>query len=187
MVTLDIHSRVKVLCVKVKDSRITKASEAFIITVEISERKASKRQREVYFTFKFLSIFQIFKSFNILATVIVTTMAAKINKKNIAENSTEVSLKTPSDFQDPSNLQELQSSTKFDGSKISACFSNITIKQADIMGSVADVLVNNQTKNINKISNEIGKKLETFNDSLIAYKAKSSIKVATISGNPNKT
>ena len=89
-----------VLCIKVRDSRITKASEAFIMTVE---RKASKRQREVYFTFKSLSIFQIFKSFNILATVIVTIMADKINKKNIAENSTEVSLKTPSDFQGPSN------------------------------------------------------------------------------------
>ena len=92
-----------VLCIKVRDSRITKASEAFIMTVEIFERKASKRQREVYFTFKSLSIFQIFKSFNILATVIVTIMADKINKKNIAENSTEVSLKTPSDFQGPSN------------------------------------------------------------------------------------
>ena len=126
------------------------------MTVEIFERKASKRQREVYFTFKSLSIFQIFKSFNILATVIVTTiMADKINKKNIAENSTEVSLKTPSDFQGPSNRQELQLSTKFDGSKISAFFSNIlekvTIKQADIMGSFAGVLANNQTKNKNKI------------------------------------
>ena len=35
-------------------------------------------------------------------------MAEKINKKNIAENSTEVSLKTSSDFQSPSNRQELQ-------------------------------------------------------------------------------
>ena len=118
-------------------------------------------------------------------------MADKINKKNFAENSTEVNLTTPSDSQGPSNCQKLQSSTEFDGSTISVCFSNIvekfTIKQADIMESLAEVLANNQTKNINKISNEIGKKLETFNDSLIAYKAKSSIKVATISGNPNKT
>ena len=118
-------------------------------------------------------------------------MADKINKKNIAENSTEVSLKTPSDFQGPSNRQKLQSSTEFDGSTISACFSNIlekfTIKQADIMGRFAEVLTNNQTKNISKISNKIGKKLETFNDSLIAHKAKSNTGVATISINPNKT
>ena len=118
-------------------------------------------------------------------------MADKINKKKNAENSTEVSLKTSSDFQGPSNRQKLQSSTEFDGSTISACFSNIlekfTIKQADIMGSFIEVLANNRTKNINKISNEIGKKLETFNDSLIAHKAKSSTGVATISINPNKT
>ena len=63
-----------------------------------SKRKASQRQREVYFTFKSLSVFQIFKSVNILSIVIVTIMADKINKNNIAENSTEVSLKTPSDF-----------------------------------------------------------------------------------------
>ena len=118
-------------------------------------------------------------------------MADKINKKNIAENSTEVSLKTPSDFQGPSNHQKLQSSTEFDGSTISGCFSNIlekfTIKQADIMGNFAEVLANNQTKSINKISNEIRKKLGTFNDSLIAHKAKSSTGVATISINRNKT
>ena len=63
-------------------------------------------------------------------------MADKISKKNIAENSTEVSLKTPSDFQSPSNYQELQSSNKFDGNTISACFSNIlekcTIKQVTL-------------------------------------------------------
>ena len=119
-------------------------------------------------------------------------MADKISKKNIAENSIEVSLKTPSDFQGPSNRQELQSSIEFDGSKVSACCSNIlekfTIKQADIMGGFAQVLTNNQAKNINKISNEIGKKLETFNDSLAAYnKAKKSTGVATFSINPNKT
>ena len=40
-------------------------------------------------------------------------MADKTNKKDIAENSTEVSLKTPSVFQGPSNRQQLQSSTEF--------------------------------------------------------------------------
>ena len=117
-------------------------------------------------------------------------MADKINKKNIAENSTEVSLNTPSDFQGSSNYQELQSSTEFNGSKISAYFPNIlgklTIKQADIMGNFAEVLSNNQTKNINKISNETGKKSEIFNDSIIAYEAKSSTGAATISINVNK-
>ena len=88
-------------------------------------------------------------------------MEDQINKKNIAEYSTEVSSKTPSDFQGPSNREELQSSTEFDGSKIRACFSNIlekfTIKQDDIIKSIAEVLANNQTKNLNEISNEIGK------------------------------
>ena len=51
-------------------------------------------------------------------------MADNLNKRNIAENSTEVSMKTP-DFQSPSNCQELQSSTELDGSTMSACFSNI--------------------------------------------------------------
>ena len=36
-------------------------------------------------------------------------------------------------------------------------------KQANIMGSFAGVLTNNQTKNINKIGEKIRKKLETFN------------------------
>ena len=119
-------------------------------------------------------------------------MAGKISKKNIAENSTEVSLKTSSDFQSTSNCQEIHSSNEFDGNTISVCFSNIlekfTIKQANIMGSFAEVLTNNQTKNINKISNEIGKKLETFNNSLTTYnKTKSSTGVVTISISPNKT
>ena len=47
-------------------------------------------------------------------------MADKIIKKNIAENSMEVSLKTPSDFQSPSNCQALQSANEFDGNTISA-------------------------------------------------------------------
>ena len=119
-------------------------------------------------------------------------MAHKINKKNITENSTEVILKTPSDFQSPSNCQELQSSNEFDGSTTSACFSNIleefTIKQDDNMRSFAEVVTNNQAKNINKISDEIGKNLETFNDSLTAYnKVKSTTGVITNSINPNET
>ena len=52
-------------------------------------------------------------------------MEDKISNKNIAENSTEVSLKTSSDSQSPSNGQGLQSSTEFDGSTINACFSKI--------------------------------------------------------------
>ena len=115
-----IHSRfVSSVCTSERDSSITKASEAFIITVEISERKASQSRREVYFTFKVEGTYTL------------------LLKKKIAE--------------------ELQPSLEFDGSKISACFSNIlekfTIKQADIMGSFAEVLANNETKNINKISN----------------------------------
>ena len=56
------------------------------------------------------------------------------------------------------------------------------------MGNFAEVLTNNRDKNINKISNEVGKKLETFNNSLTEYnKAKSSTGVATISINPKKT
>ena len=55
------------------------------------------------------------------------------------------------------------------------------------MGSFAEILTNNQTKNINKISDETGKKLETFNNSLTMYnKTKSSSGVATISISPNK-
>ena len=78
---------------------------------------------------------------------------------------TEVSLKTPSDFQSPSNLKELQSSTEFDGNKMSACFANIlekiTIKQ--IMGNFAEAFCwNNQAR---KISDEIRKKLEIFKQS----------------------
>ena len=55
------------------------------------------------------------------------------------------------------------------------------------MRSFAEVLTNNQANNINTISDEIGKKLET-NNSFTAYnKVKSSTGVATISINPNKT
>ena len=60
-----------------------------------------------------------------------------------------------------------------------------TIKQAHIIGNFAEVLTNNQAKN--KARDEIGKKLETFDDSLTAYnKAKSNTEVAIISINPNK-
>ena len=53
------------------------------------------------------------------------------------------------------------------------------------MGNFAEVLTNNQAKN--KARDEIGKKLETFDNSLTAYnKAKSSTDVAIISINPNK-
>ena len=52
-------------------------------------------QRKVYFTFEFMLTFQVFISFYILVIVIVTIMADKINNKNIANNSTEFSLKTP--------------------------------------------------------------------------------------------
>ena len=81
---------------------------------------------------------------------------------------TEVRLKTPSDFQSPSNLKERQSSTEFDGNKMSACFANIlekiTIKQ--IMGNFAEAFCwNNQARKINKISDEIWKKLEIFKQS----------------------
>ena len=62
------------------------------------------------------------------------------------------------------------------------------MKQANIMRSFFEVFTNNQAKNINNISDEIGKKLETFNNSLTVYnKAKSSTGVATSSINPNKT
>ena len=119
-------------------------------------------------------------------------MAGKISKKNIAEKSAEVILKTPSDFRSPSNHQELQSSNEFDRNIKNACCSNIlekfTIKQANIIGSFPEVLTSNQAKKINKISDEIGKKLKTFNNSLTAYnKAKSSTGLATIIINPSKT
>ena len=52
-------------------------------------------------------------------------MADKINNKNIAEKPTKINQKTPSDFQSPSNYQELQSSTGFDGSTMSACYIKI--------------------------------------------------------------
>ena len=62
--------------------------------MKVSETKTLQRRREVYFTFKSVLIFQIFESFYILVLVINTIMLDKISKKNIAENSTDVSLKT---------------------------------------------------------------------------------------------
>ena len=56
------------------------------------------------------------------------------------------------------------------------------------MGNFTEILTNNEEQNINKISNEVGKKLQTFNNSLTEYnKAKGSTGVATISINLNKT
>ena len=56
------------------------------------------------------------------------------------------------------------------------------------MGNFAEVLILIVCQNINKISDKIGKTLETFNNSLIAYnKAKDCAGVATISINPNKS
>ena len=52
-------------------------------------------------------------------------MVDEISNKNIAEKFTKISIKTPSDFQSPSNRQEVQSSTEFDGSTMSACFIKI--------------------------------------------------------------
>ena len=77
-------------------------------------------------------------------------MSDKISNKNIADNSTEVSLRT---------------TTEFEGSAISGCFfknpRKFTIKQANIMENLAKIFTNNQAKDINKISDKIGKKLET--------------------------
>ena len=96
-------------------------------------------------------------------------MADKISNKNIAEKSTKISLKTPSDFQSPSNRQEIQSSTEFDGSTISACFIKIleNLQQNRLTsGNLHAVLTNNQAKNINEITDELKKKLETLTTNL---------------------
>ena len=74
---------------------------------------------------------------------------------------------------------------------MSTCFSNtpekITIKLTNIIGNFLEVHRKNQAENINKTSEELGKKLETFSNSLTAYsKAKSSTGVVRISINPNK-
>ena len=73
--------------------------------------------------------------------------------------------------------------------EIYSCFSNIlekfTAKQAN-MGNLVEVLVENQSKNMNRIITEIGIQLNSFNENLLAYKANQSSGVATISVNPNK-
>ena len=50
-----------------------------------------------------------------------------------------------------------------DENLLTTCFSNIlekfTVNQANIMGNFAEVLAENQSKNMNRISSEIGKQL----------------------------
>ena len=60
------------------------ALKAFIITVKASEKKASQKQMEVYFTFKSVLIFQIFICIYVLVVVIVTIMVDEISNKNVA-------------------------------------------------------------------------------------------------------
>ena len=122
-------------------------------------------------------------------------MADKANNRNSAEKPDEVSLKTLSDFYSPSNLQPQESCQEhsmqgIDRSLLTTCFSNIlekfTAKMANIMGNFAEVLAENQSKNIRRISTEIGKELNSFNENLSAYKSNRSSGVATISVKPNK-
>ena len=47
LIKIPIHSRLTVPCREVRECWITEASEATIIVGEISERKASQRQKEV--------------------------------------------------------------------------------------------------------------------------------------------
>ena len=98
-------------------------------------------------------------------------MTDKTNNKISAEKPVEVSLKTPFyslfiDFYSPSNLQPQESCPDhslrdIDGNLLTTCFSNIlkefTAKQVNIMGNFAEVLAENQSKNMNRISIEIGK------------------------------
>ena len=53
------------------------------------------------------------------------------------------------------------------------------------MGNLVEVLAENQSKNMNIISTEIGIQ-RSFNENLLGYKANQSSGVATISINPNK-
>ena len=124
-------------------------------------------------------------------------MADKTNNKNSAEKPVEVSLKSPSDFYSPLNFQSQESCPDhsmqdIDGNLLTACFWNIfqlekfTAQQANIMGNFAEVMAENQSKNMNIISTEIGKQLNSFNENLSAYRANRSSGVATISVNPSK-
>ena len=107
-------------------------------------------------------------------------MADKANDKNSAEKSNEVSQKTPSDFYSPSYLQSQGSSQEhsmqgIDVNLPTTCFSNtlekFTAKQANIMGNFAEVVAENQSKNLNRTSTEIGMQPNSFNENLSAYKA----------------
>ena len=73
--------------------------------------------------------------------------------------------------------------------EIYSCFSNIlenfTAKQAN-MGNLVKVLAENQSKNMKRISTEIGIQLNSFNENLLVYKANQSSGVATIRVKPNK-
>ena len=75
-------------------------------------------------------------------------MADKTKNKNFAEKLAEVSLKTPSDFYSPSNLQPQESCQDhsmqdIDGNLLTTCFSSIlekfTGKRANIMSNFAEV------------------------------------------------
>ena len=54
------------------------------------------------------------------------------------------------------------------------------------MGNFADVLPENQSKNMDRISTKIGKQLNSFNENLSVYKANRISGIATISVNVNK-
>ena len=111
-------------------------------------------------------------------------MADKTNNNNAAEKPDEVSLKTPSDFHSPSKLQPQEFFQDFDGNLLTRCFSNIletfTAKQANIIGNFAEVLTENQSKNINRITTEIGKQFNSFNEN------SSACKVNRVKGSYNK-
>ena len=54
-----------------------------------------------------------------------------------------------------------------DGNLTTTCFSNILEKfTTNIMGNFAEVLPENQSKNMNRISTEIGMQLNSFNENL---------------------
>ena len=61
------------------------------------------------------------------------------------------------------------------------------MQEVIIIGNFAEVLAENQSKNMSKwISTEIGKQRNSFNENISAYKANRSLGVATISIKPNK-
>ena len=95
-------------------------------------------------------------------------MSDKTNNKNSAEKPNEDILKIPLGFYSPSYLQLQESSQEFsmqgiDGNLLTTCFSNIlekfTVKQVNFMGNFAEVLAENQSKNVNRIITEIGMQL----------------------------